>query len=249
MVNPLPSISILGVRIHQITEEEAVQRTKEFLRSTKQHMIVTVNAEFIMEAQRSPIFRRLLNEADLSIPDGFGPRLVAWLQRTPLKGRVTGVDLSWRIASLAEQTGARLFLFGARHDVARRAARALIERYPKLTIVGAENEFSALGHRRAEEEVIKRIRRRKPDVLLVALGAPKQELWIAQHLHQLPSVKLAIGVGGTLDYMAGVVRRAPLVFRGIGLEWLWRLMIEPFRWKRVLNATILFPITFFRERR
>lgn len=244
---------ILGVRIDPLTMEESLVRIGSFFGSDQQHHIVTVNPEFIMEAQKNERFRSVLNKASLAVPDGVGLRFAALILKKWVPQRITGADLTIRIARLAAEQGIPIMLFGAEHGIAKRAALALQKMYPNLRIVGAENEENFLRYRRSDREVVARIRRRRPGVLFVALGAPKQDLWISEYLLQTPSVKIAMGVGGTFDYLAGVVPRAPLVVQRLGLEWLWRLAKEKpalrgKRFRRILTATVRFPFVFIRSR-
>ncbi len=254
IMKPRSPFSILGVRIDPVTMQEALDRIGAFLDSGRQHHVVTVNPEFIMGARNNDPFRSVLNMAALAVPDGVGVRFAGLVQGRWLPERVTGIDLTLRIAELAVARRVSLMLYGAEHGVAKEAAKSLQARYPKLHIVGAENEENFLFHRRSDEESIARIRRRRPAVLLVALGSPKQDLWIAKHLHHMPSVRVAMGVGGTFDYLAGVVPRAPRFVRQVGLEWLWRLAREKpalrrRRFHRILTATVLFPFAVLRSPR
>lgn len=245
---------ILGVRVDPVTMQECLDRMSVFLESEGQHHVVTVNPEYIMEARRNAKFRSVLNASPLAVPDGVGLRVAAIAQGRWLPERVTGADLTIRIAQIAAAKGKSLMLFGAESGIAKRAAISLRSTFPRLHIAGAENEENFLHHRRKESDVIARIRRRRPAVLLVALGAPKQDLWIARNLQHMPSVKVAMGVGGTLDYLAGVVPRAPRFLQRLGCEWLWRLVHEKperrgQRLRRVLIATVLFPFAVLRSPR
>ncbi len=248
MENTPSRVTILGVGIDKVTTDDAALLARRFLASPGQYHITTVNPEFLMEARHHQFFRTVLQKADLSLPDGFGLLAAARFKGTPLSGRVTGADFTLRLAELAQELGARIFLFGAEDGVARLAAHALQRHVPGLKIVGAENEWSFLRHKRSNQEILARIRRRRPSILLVALGSPQQELWIAEHLSLLPSVRIAMGVGGTFDFYAGRVRRAPLAFRRLGLEWLWRLTLEPRRWHRIVTAVIRFPLAVLRDK-
>jgi N-acetylglucosaminyldiphosphoundecaprenol N-acetyl-beta-D-mannosaminyltransferase len=206
---------------------------------------VTVNPEFVMEARRNSAFRRVLAAADLATPDGFGLLLVARYRGTPLRGRVTGVALTERIAALAAERGWSVFLLGAAPGVAERAAAALERAHPNLRVAG----YYAGSPRREDEPAIRaRIAAAQPTVLLVAYGHPAQDLWIARN-QLLLRVPVAIGIGGALDYLAGEVRRAPAWIRRLGLEWLYRLIRQPRRWRRILDAVPLFLWAALRERR
>lgn len=236
---------MLGVAIDDVTEDEAIERIVGLLAAGGPHQIATVNPEFVMEARRNPAFRVALAAADLATPDGFGLLLVAKWRGMPLRGRVTGVELAERIAAEGAQRGWRLFLLGAAPGVAERAAAALCERYPQLLIAGCY-----AGSPRPEDDAHVRavVAAAQPDVLLVAYGHPAQELWIARNQPNL-HVPLAIGVGGALDYLAGVVPRAPRWMRRLGLEWLYRLVRQPWRWRRILTAVPSFLWVALREGR
>jgi N-acetylglucosaminyldiphosphoundecaprenol N-acetyl-beta-D-mannosaminyltransferase len=238
-------ISILGVAIDDLTEDEALARIAGFIAAGGPHQVVTVNPEFVMEARRNAAFRAALAAADLATPDGFGLLLVAKWRGTPLRGRVTGVELAGRIAAEGARRGWSLFLLGAAPGVAERAAAALQARSSGLRIAGCY-----AGSPRAEDEAHIRdlIVEARPDVLLVAYGHPAQDLWIARNQPHI-CVPVAIGVGGVFDYLAGVTPRAPGWMRRLGLEWLYRLIRQPRRWPRILTAVPLFLWAALRERR
>jgi N-acetylglucosaminyldiphosphoundecaprenol N-acetyl-beta-D-mannosaminyltransferase len=236
MRHPPARITILGIPVDNITEDEAMQRIATFLEAGGPHQIVTVNPEFIMEAQHNEAFRAVLHAASLATPDGFGLLLAARWLGTPLRGRATGVALVQRIAALAARRGYRLFLLGAAPGVAEQAAAVLRARHPRLHIAGC---FAGTPHPRHEPFLRQLIAAARPDVLLVAYGHPRQDLWIARNQPVL-RVPLAMGVGGVYDYLSGRVPLAPAWVRRIGLEWLYRLARQPRRWRRILVAVPLF---------
>jgi N-acetylglucosaminyldiphosphoundecaprenol N-acetyl-beta-D-mannosaminyltransferase len=226
----LESLFILGVRVDVITCEAALARIENFIAEGCPRQIVTVNPEFVMAGQSNAEFRRVINDAALALPDGTG---VWWASRhlgRPVPERIPGVDLVERLAALSAARGYRLYLLGAQPGVAGRAAGALCARYPTLTIAG-----TYAGSPRAEDEadIIARVRTARPHILLVAYGAPAQDMWIARNLDRL-GVPVCIGVGGVFDYLAGVRPLAPRWLRQIGLEWLHRLVTQPWRWRRML---------------
>jgi len=233
---PPPHITILGISVDNVTEDAAMQRIAAFLEAGGPHHVVTVNPEFIMEAQHNETFRAVLRAADLATPDGFGLLLAARWLGTPLHGRATGVALVQRIAALAAARGYRLFLLGAAPGVAEQAAAVLRARHPRLHIVGC---FAGTPHPRHEPFLRQLIAAARPDVLLVAYGHPRQDLWIARNQPAL-RVPLAMGVGGVYDYLSGRVPLAPAWVRRIGLEWLYRLVRQPRRWRRILVAVPFF---------
>jgi len=238
-------IRILGVAVENIVEAEAIERIAAFITENRPHQVVTVNPEFVMEAQHNSAFRRVLAAADLATPDGFGLLLAARLRGSAFRGRVTGVALAELMAARSAECGWSLFLLGAAPGVAERAATALQRAHPGLRIAGCY----AGSPRRDEEPVIRaRIRAAQPTVLLVAYGHPAQELWIARN-QPLLRVPVAIGVGGVFDYLAGATPRAPAWMRRIGMEWLYRLIRQPQRWRRILVAVPLFLWAALREGR
>lgn len=239
-----PRVHLLGVPIDPVTREEACDRLLEFLRSGSQHHVMTPNNEMIVQAQKHPLFMSVLQSTSLNIPDSTGVVLGARVLGSHLPERVTGVDTVLRIADRLTPD-LRVFLLGAAPGVAEEAARILSLRNAQLTIVGAY-----AGSPDAEEEasIVDRINTAAPHLLLVAFGSPEQDLWIHRVLHKLPSVRVAMGVGGTFDFLAGVQVRAPRWMRRIGLEWLWRLLRDPRRARRIAQALIVFPWLLLRSR-
>lgn len=265
-------IDVLGVKISKVTYESAIRAVEGFLGDGKKHYIVTPNPEFLVLADKDQEFRRILNQADLAIPDGVGLRVGT---------RVTGTDLMLKLCKLAAKKGYSVFLLGGRGGVAKEAAKRLEKQFANLNIVGTyegnpREEFDEDIYRKLEAGRLKLERKlearrwkrasRRPvsglkslvssqasslkplassiDFLFVAYGAPRQEKWIAKNLPKIP-VKVAMGVGGAFDFIAGKKRRAPLPLRRLGLEWVWRLIQEPQRFPRILNATVKFPLLVF----
>lgn len=229
-------VDILGVRVHNCDEEQAVEAILSFLREDKPrlHQVCTVNPEFVMEARRNTAFRDLLNSVELATPDGAGIVAAARLLGTPVRGRATGVALVGHLAALSARHGYSLFLLGAQPGVADAAAEVLKRRYSGLKLAGTYPGSPADAD---WPEISARIRQTQPDVLLVAYGAPRQDLWIHRHRDEMPaSVKVAMGVGGVYDYLSGKAPLAPALIRRIGLEWLYRLVTQPWRWRRILRV-------------
>ncbi len=236
-------IHILDVTIDNIVEAEAIVRVGAMIASGEPHQIATVNPEFVMEARHNPAFRRVLAAVDLATPDGFGLLLAARWQGTPLRGRVTGVELVNRIA--AADQGWSIFFLGAAPGIAIKAAATLQQRYPGLQIAGC---YAGSPDVAGEPTIRAIISATNPDILLVAYGHPAQELWIARNQPVL-RIPVAIGVGGVFDYLAGVVPRAPGWMRRLGLEWLYRLIRQPTRWRRIMRAVPLFALAVLRQQR
>lgn len=195
------------------------------------HQIATVNPEFIMTAQRDVEFRRILNQADLCLPDGVGLLLAGrWLGR-PFPERVAGSDFVYLLAQLAARNGWRLFLLGAAPGVAEEAAAVFQQRFPELNIAGTHGGSPDPAE---NEAIVARINESRAGLLYVAFGAPSQDKWISRNRETLSSVRVALGVGGSLDFVTGRATRAPRWIQDIGLEWLHRLVKEPWRWRRML---------------
>jgi N-acetylglucosaminyldiphosphoundecaprenol N-acetyl-beta-D-mannosaminyltransferase len=242
MIAPMYSITILGVRVDDVTLGEALDQIESFIHKRTPHHVVTVNPEFVMEAQRNETFAAVLRNAALAVPDGVGLNLVTRWGKQPLQGRVPGVDLCERLAGLSAQKGYRIFLLGAAPGVAEQTARVLRQRFGGVQIVGC---YSGSPRSKDEPAIHERIHAAQPDILLVAYGAPAQELWIARNQPVL-GVPVAIGVGGTFDELAGVVQRTPQWVQRIGLKWLHRLIQQPWRAKRIYTAVVRFPFAVWR---
>lgn len=232
MSSSATKVTILGVTVDNLSLDQAAERVAGFLSAGGAHHVVTVNPEFVMEARHNAPFRRVLRDADLATADGFGLVLAARWQGTPLVGRVTGVALTGRIAALCRASGRSIFLLGAAAGVAERAALALRRQFPGLRVAGC---FAGTPHPRHEPFLRQLVAAARPDVLLVAYGHPAQDLWIARNQPFL-QVPVAMGVGGTFDELAGVVPRAPRWVERVGLKWLFRLIAQPQRWRRILVA-------------
>ncbi len=230
---PSSRIALLGVPIDAITQAEALARMHEFLKAGGQHHIATPNNEMLVEASRNEKFRSVLQRTALNIPDSTG---VVWMGGLP--ERVTGTDT---MQKLCESIGPEhpVFLLGAGEGIAEHAAQELQRRNPRLKIAGT---FSGTPRDEDAQDITQKINAASPHLLFVAYGAPAQDLWIDQHLKDMPSVRIAMGVGGALDFIAGVQKRAPSWMRAMGLEWVWRLVRQPSRLPRIINAVIVFPI-------
>jgi N-acetylglucosaminyldiphosphoundecaprenol N-acetyl-beta-D-mannosaminyltransferase len=223
------SVEILSVRVSRVTMSDTLAILESMVDSGESHHVVTVNPEFVMASRGNSAFRDVLNSADLAVPDGIGIVLASWILGKPIRHRVTGVDLVGQFAWRAGKRGFRFFLLGAAPGLAERAAGALQRMNSGLGIAGT---FSGSPDPSEEKEICRRITAAAPDVLLVAYGSPNQELWIARMRGRL-NVPLTIGVGGSFDFIAGVVARAPRWMQRLGLEWFYRLLIQPERWRRM----------------
>ncbi|GLV57449.1 WecB/TagA/CpsF family glycosyl transferase [Dictyobacter sp. S3.2.2.5] len=232
-----PPVYILGVRVDRLTQRQVLAYLEQILSSAHAsptpppcQQIITVNPEFVMAARKNPLFRTCINQAALVMADGIGIVLAARFLRQPTPERVTGVDTLRELARLCAEQGYRMFLLGAAPGVAEIAGERLRNLYPDLQIAGS---YAGSPSVEEEQDILERIRAARADVVCVAYGAPAQDLWIYRNLARLP-VALAMGVGGSFDFLAGRQRRAPLWMRKSGLEWLYRLYREPWRWRRML---------------
>jgi len=224
------SVSILGVRVDDVTYDEVLDHIQRYIDVGDLLQIATVNVEFIMEARRNVAFRQVLAQASLCVPDSVGVVWAARRQGRALRQRVAGVDLVDRIAARGAERDWRVFFLGAAPGVAEQAAAALTRRYPGLRVAGC---YAGSPRPEEEDEIVDWVRAANPDVLFVAYGAPRQDLWIARNQARI-GVPVALGIGGSLDYVAGVVRRAPRWMQQAGLEWFYRLIREPSRLRRQL---------------
>lgn len=236
-------LMILGVRADRVDMAAALSSI-EALIARHQHtagpvqQIVTVNPEFVWEARKNPAFRETINQAALVVADGMGIVWASRILKRPIPERVTGTDLLPLLAGRCAARGYRLFLLGAAPGVAEAAARSLQQRWPGLPIAGTYAGSPAPAE---APHILGLIRATRPDVLAVAYGAPRQELWIRQHAQALgeAGVAVAIGVGGAFDFIAGRVPRAPLWMQRAGLEWVFRLLRQP---RRAWRMRVLFPM-------
>lgn len=237
------SLRILGVRVDAVTMTETIELVAAMIAAGGPHQIATVNPEFIMAAQRQRAFRATLEATTLAVPDGTGLLYAARWQGKTLREKVTGIDLTERLAAESARRGWRLFLLGAALGVAPRAAAMLAERFPGVVIAG-----TWAGSPRAADQpaIAERIRAARPDIVLVAYGAPAQDLWIRRYGAEL-NIPVGIGVGGTFDDLAGIRPRAPHIMRHLGLEWLYRLLRHPSRWRRIITAVPVFGWAAWRE--
>lgn len=233
---PAPAY-VLGVRVDRLPQRQALDMIEQLITlrrasdnalSCKQ--IVTVNTEFVMAAQQNTDFRQAINDAALVVADGIGVVWATHFVRSPAPERITGTDTLVALAKRCAEKGYRLYLLGAAPGVAEQTAICLQTLAPGLQIAGTYAGSPAPAE---EDAIIERIRMADADALCVAYGAPAQELWIHRNLSRLP-VAVAMGVGGAYDFLSGRQRRAPRAMQSMGLEWLYRLYREPWRWQRMM---------------
>ncbi len=260
-------VDIAGINFSPVRYDDVLTAVEVFVRQEKtQHTIFTPNPEMLVNANKNPDFQKTLNSASLLIPDGIGILWAAHYLSLPKAGnrvlewfrlwgslfkvvirskkiyeilpeRVTGTDTLFKIVDKSQEKKWRIYLLGAAPGVANEAINQLLKKYPKATFAGG---FAGDPSEALEGEIVDRINRATPDILFVAYGSPAQEEWITRNLKKMQTVKVALGVGGAIDFAAGRIKRSPTLMRKLGLEWLWRLFRQPKRIKRIWTATVVF---------
>jgi len=266
-------VDIAGIAIDPVKYSDVLEAVENFLSQEHQkHMIVTPNPEMIVHSQSHEGFRQILNSASLAVPDGIGVLWAAYYLSLPRKkslfferlvvlktllqvffkmkpiyqvlpARVTGTDLLFRVVEESQKKGWRVYLLGAAPGIASVAIDRLLKKYPQAIFSGSFAGTPAESH---QDELCERINLAQPDMLFVAFGSPAQEEWIHRNLDKLTTVRVAIGVGGAIDFAAGKAKRAPKLMRSLGLEWFWRLLTQPRRIRRIWKATYVFVKLIFR---
>ena len=232
--------NILGINISKLLRPDIEKQIEQFICSSSFHWIGTINPEIILESLHNPLFHEILNSSSLNVADGVGVLLSSYALGCPIPSRMTGADLIDIICTIADQKHMRVYLLGASIQSSTQSKKVLEKKFPNLSII-ADADIDA-NNIQSVHNALKKMQADQPDIVFVALGAPQQEQCI-QLLHsRVRGVKLAMGVGGALDMISGSKKRAPIVLRKIGMEWMWRVLLEPSRWARILKATILFPI-------
>lgn len=236
----MAKVSILGIKIDALTMDEAVKTAEKWLSEEAPHVIFTPNPEIIMAAEKDEALSSLINSADMLTADGIGVVKAAEILGTPLPERVSGFDLTVNIISLLGKLGKSLYILGGKPGVAEKACENMKKAHPNLEIAGFHD-----GYFKDDEEIIAEISLKKPDFLLVCMGAPKQEEWIFKYKDRL-NARILIGAGGSADVLAGEVLRAPDFFIRHNLEWLYRV-VKGKRYARALNL-FKFALKIFVER-
>ncbi len=275
--------NIVGVYIDSVSRIDILRSVRDIFNKSKLYRVATVNAEFIMEAQKDKRFREILNASDFNVADGSGilwatkylslPKrgvigsvlqmvysgasLVLWPSycKTVISERISGVDLMVKLCGLAESEHKKVLLIGGLHGVGKRAIEKLNIQFPKLDIdsVGDNLKFLKVNGEWTYDNVVNQsildtVNTFKPEIIFVAYGHPKQEFWIDDNKDAMPSVRIAVGVGGSFDFISGDIIRAPKLFRKLGIEWFWRLMRQPQRWSRIFTATVKFITTIVQQK-
>ncbi|MDF2672186.1 MAG: WecB/TagA/CpsF family glycosyltransferase [Clostridiales bacterium] len=220
--------SYLGVNVCDLDMKKAIEEIDTIIERKEPSFVVAINPEKIMKAEKDEKLLGLLNRAAIQIPDGVGVVIASKLKGGNIRTRVTGIDLMYEICGNAAKKGHKVYLLGAKPGVAEQAGGILKERYEGLNILGIRD-----GYFKDENEVLLDIIAKAPDILFVAMGSPKQEYWITEHMDNL-KIPLLMGVGGSFDVTCGNIKRAPEWMCRLGLEWFYRLVKEPWRFKRML---------------
>ena len=226
--------NILGVPFANITPEEAVERLNSYLNGRGKHMVFTPNPEMVMEAGKNPEFKAILNKSSMNVPDGIGIVYASKLTKNKIKYRVAGYDMLLSLFDKIKDSEKTVYFFGGSPGIAEKAKEAIEKRFKGIKIVGvADGYFDD----QKEKKIIEDINKKSPDLLLVGIGFPKQEMWIAKNINSL-NIKAAVGVGGSFDGWSGNVKRAPDFFVNHGLEWFYRLIKQPSRIGRMLQLPV-----------
>lgn len=239
----MSKVNILGLNISQVKKEEVLETVRNYLQEDKGHYLVTPNPEIILKATEDEELFYIINHADLAPPDGAGLFFAGLLMGKILR-RYPGSDLSREILNLARENNLRVVLVNSSQGLTRSGEirKKILQKFPGLDFkVITVNPYQKKGG----EEKLKSL---KPQILLAGLGAPYQEKFIFHNLEKIPDLRFAMGVGGSLDFLADRIARAPQVFRFLGLEWLWRLLKQPNRARRIFRAVIVFPLRFLEWR-
>ena len=225
----LQTVKILGLPVHNLVMSDALAAVREFVHSGGTHQIITADASMLVLAQEDPELFAIIQKASLVTPDSVGVLHASKQYGIPIRQRVSGVELVEQLCAKSASESYRIFFFGAGPGVADMAASAMNQKYPGCQVVGTHDGYFKDTDMPA---ILEKIKADKPDILCVAFGIPKQEKWIAKHQAEL-GVPVAIGVGGTFDVLSGTVKRAPLPFQKLHLEWLWRLIANPKKYQKV----------------
>jgi N-acetylglucosaminyldiphosphoundecaprenol N-acetyl-beta-D-mannosaminyltransferase len=232
---------IFNTRVDNLARQDIVQTVDIFLKSDSFHQIATMNPEFLLLSRTDTAFREILNRCELNVADGVGLHLALWRQGKILRARVTGADLTTYILQQAENKQLEVLCVVRKDGLSawKDIRRALKKRYPKLQVEGIDTApTTSIGMLRTETQQ----RINDAHIVLCNFGIPYQELFLSGLRNNPGSIRVAMGVGGSFDFLTGKIRRAPQWMRAIGLEWLWRLLLQPKRFTRIWNALIVFPI-------
>ncbi len=230
----MEKVDIIGIPVDNLTQEEAIEKLTKFIEEKKFHLVFTLNSENATKVLENRDFLDIVKKADLVVPDGIGIILASRILKTPLKERIPGIDLSFKLMEIANEKGYKIVLIGGKLGVSEKAKENLEKIFKNIKILKTYN-----GYFKDDEEnkIVDEIENLNPDILLVGMGSEKQEKWIWKNREKFKNIGVCIGVGGTLDIWAGIKKRAPIFIQKIGLEWLYRALIEP---KRVVRLFKIF---------
>ena len=226
----METYQILGVKFHSVTTEEALAKLESFLREDKPHLVVTLGPEMVMRAQEDEDFKSLVNKADLVVVDGNGILWAASRCGVKVPERIAGVELIEKFAQILSKRTEKegLFLLGAAPKVAEKTGEELVKKYPGLSLAGTND-----GYFKDNDPVLKKVKDSQAKVIYVALGSPRQEKWVRDYGEEA-GIRIGVGVGGSFDVLSGLKKRAPQIFIKLRLEWFYRMLCEPSRWRRFL---------------
>jgi N-acetylglucosaminyldiphosphoundecaprenol N-acetyl-beta-D-mannosaminyltransferase len=236
---------ILGINISEINKQELLKKLKNYLKEDKKRLIVTPNPEIILKAHQDEELFYILNQANISLADGFGLQLAGFLSKQSFP-RITGADISLDLLSLSEEGNKKVAIINRHQGKSsnQEITMALKKNWPKLSFIvlnqSADNKMT--------DHLKNNLEKFSPDILFCLFGSPWQEKFIYHNYKEIKNLKLAIGVGGAFDFLTKKSIRAPLFLRKIGLEWLWRLIIQPKRWSRIFKATFIFILKIIKWR-
>lgn len=227
--------TILNCPVDLLNANEVLKSAAQAINSDKNCHIVTINPEMIMNAQQNKEFMDVINSSDINIPDGVGVKIALRLKNIK-QNNIRGVDFARSLIGFASENNCRVGFFGAKEEVIQKAKENFINKYPSLNIVYTRN-----GYFEDEDEIINQIIEAKPQILLVGLGSPKQEIFIAKLKTKIKGC-IMIGVGGSFDVFSGIVKESPVIFQKLGIEWLYRTILQPERFKRIFPILPIFLI-------
>lgn len=228
----MEKVNILGIEVDNLTQDEALKKLINFIEERNFHLIFTVNSENATKVLENKSFFEIIKKADLIIPDGIGIIIASKILKKPLKERIPGIDISYKLMEVADKKGYKIVLIGGKEGISERAKENLKKIFKNLDIL---KTYSGYFNQDEEEKIVSEIEKLKPDILLVGMGAEKQEKWIWKHRDRFKNIGVCIGVGGTLDIWAGEKKRAPIFIQKMGFEWLYRVLIEPKRFFRIIK--------------
>ena len=230
------TVTLFSLPFATMTHTEASREIERALGEPKPTLVFTPNATILRQATRNPSLLRMLKQADLLLPDGMSVVMLSRILKRPIKERLPGIEMGEEALAIAAKTGARVYLLGGKAGVAEKAAERLKNRFSGLNICGVCH-----GYFTKEEEAatVERIQRAKPQVLLVCMGFPRQEAFLLRVRDRIPTLRLGMGLGGSLDVWSGTKKRAPKIMGAVGLEWLWRAMREPRRFSVLWDTAVL----------